>query len=184
MNKLKNISITDLKPFDRRDIRQHVVDDLSEDLKDGFEESLPLTVLARDGYYLVADGNHRLAALQNTDIKAVPCIVREGNPYKIAISVNKKQDTRSPEDLFDMLDTIQALKDEGLTQAEIGDVVDMSRGGVNQYQMAISKIDTLILEKCKARQTGRVSKNDTHVSFNFTEGWFRTSGLYELNDHD
>jgi ParB-like chromosome segregation protein Spo0J len=174
MNKLKNISITDLKPFDRRDIRQHVVDDLSEDLKDGFEESLPLTVLARDGYYLVADGNHRLAALQNTDIKAVPCIVREGNPYKIAISVNKKQDTRSPEDLFDMLDTIQALKDEGLTQAEIGDVVDMTQVQISYYQSINSKIITHVLEKCKSHQYGRVIKNITDVIFNFTEGWFRS----------
>ena len=27
-----------------------------------------------------------------------------------------------------------------------------------------------------------MSKNDTDVSINFTEYWFRTSGIYELND--
>ena len=33
----------------------------------------------------------------------------------------------------------------------------------------------------KDYQTGRVSENLTNVSFDFTEGWFRNSGLYDLN---
>jgi len=40
--------------------------------------------------------------------------------------------------------------------------------------------DTELLDFCKYHQKGRVSKKDTTVSFEFTEGWFRDSGLYDL----
>jgi len=41
---------------------------------------------------------------------------------------------------------------------------------------------TQVLELARKHQAERVSENHTHVSFDFTEGWFRTSGIYELND--
>ena len=50
-----------------------------------------------------------------------------------------------------------------------------------KYVMVLNKILTPILDLCKQHQTGRVSEKLTNVSFDFTEGWFRTSGLYDLN---
>jgi len=44
-------------------------------------------------------------------------------------------------------------------------------------------MDTHIIDFAKEFQIDRVSKKDTNVSFDFTEGWFRNSGLYDLNLH-
>ena len=41
---------------------------------------------------------------------------------------------------------------------------------------------TQVLELAQKHQKGRVTKDVTHVTFNFTEGWFRKSGIYDLND--
>jgi len=35
---------------------------------------------------------------------------------------------------------------------------------------------------CKDHQKDRVSEKDTIVSFDFTEGWFRNSGLYNIGE--
>ena len=43
--------------------------------------------------------------------------------------------------------------------------------------ISLEKIDTQILNLSKKYQNGRVSQNDTTVSFAFTEYWFRTSGI-------
>ncbi len=48
--------------------------------------------------------------------------------------------------------------------------------------MIIERIDTKVLAKAKKIQNGRVSSIDTNVSFTFSEGWFRTSGLYEMKE--
>lgn len=42
--------------------------------------------------------------------------------------------------------------------------------------------DTQVLDLAKERQTGRVTDNVTDATFNFTEGWFRSSGLYDINE--
>jgi site-specific DNA-methyltransferase (adenine-specific) len=67
--------------------------------------------------------------------------------------------------------------------AEIGDVLDMSRSSIKDRMKIISDIGADILEKCKANQIGRAPTNGACAPFNFTEGWFRTSGLYELNEY-
>jgi hypothetical protein len=46
---------------------------------------------------------------------------------------------------------------------------ELGRNQVSQYFMLINKIDTKILDYAKDHQAGRVSQNDTTVSFNFTE---------------
>jgi len=38
-----------------------------------------------------------------------------------------------------------------------------------------------VLDFCKQHQIGRGNKELPSGNFNFTEGWFRTSGLYDLN---
>jgi len=38
-----------------------------------------------------------------------------------------------------------------------------------------------ILDLCKLHQDGRAPKKGANAPFDFTEGWFRTSGLYDLN---
>ena len=39
---------------------------------------------------------------------------------------------------------------------------------------------TEVLDFCKQHQSDRVNKKLTLGNFNFTEGWFRNSGLYDL----
>ena len=40
------------------------------------------------------------------------------------------------------------------------------------------------MDIARKHQKDRVTKNVTHVTFNFTEGWFRKSKIYDLNDDD
>jgi len=70
-----------------------------------------------------------------------------------------------------------------MSQVEIGKVMGMARGSVSQYMMLVDKIATEVLDLSKQHQEGRVAQNATNVAHNFTEGWFRNSGLYYLN-HD
>jgi DNA-binding transcriptional MerR regulator len=118
------------------------------------------------------------------DIKenSLPCaIYGEGeNIYKLAIEGNLDEDTYAPMDLFDWLDIIKKLKNEGLTQKEIGVKIGWSSEKVMQYSALLGNILTRILDLCRQYQKGRVSEKLTGVSFDFTEGWFRTSGLYDL----
>ncbi|MGO4936622.1 hypothetical protein ACTQ54_03130 [Fundicoccus sp. Sow4_H7] len=72
------------------------------------------------------------------------------------------------------------MKEEGYTQQEIGDRIGWTRQKVSQYFMLLEKIATTVLEKTKLFQGGRVAQNATNVTFNFTEGWFRNLGLYNL----
>jgi site-specific DNA-methyltransferase (adenine-specific) len=48
--------------------------------------------------------------------------------------------------------------------------------------MLIDKIATELLGLIKNLQNGRVAENATAVTFDFSEYWFRTSGLYDLCD--
>lgn len=74
------------------------------------------------------------------------------------------------------------VKKQGLTQAEIGEKVGWSRDSVKNYIRIIDGIGTHSLESAKGCQVGRVPINGTVVpSYDFTEGWFRNSGLYELH---
>jgi hypothetical protein len=82
------------------------------------------------------------------------------------------------EDLFDHLDFIADLREDE-TQAEIAERLGWSESKVNQYSRLLNEILTEVLNLAKSRQKGRVRSNLTTVRF--TEGWFRTSGLYDLN---
>jgi len=101
-------------------------------------------------------------------------------PHKLAIAGNMDEDTYAPMDLFDWLDIIKKLRDEGLTQAQIGERIGWSREQVRNYINILSKVGTQILDLARSYQKGRVPENGTIVPFDFTEGWFRTSGLYDL----
>ena len=85
------------------------------------------------------------------------------------------------ENLFDYLDYIDRLRD-GHTQAEIGEKLGWSRGEVSNYARLLD-VATEVLEMAREHQAGRVAGDATDVAtFNFTEGWFRNSGIYNLND--
>ena len=72
------------------------------------------------------------------------------------------------------------LRKEGLTQAQIGDRIGWSREQVRNYIFVLDKVGTEVLDLARKHQNGRVPKNGTIVPFDFTEGWFRNSGLYDL----
>ena len=49
----------------------------------------------------------------------------------------------------------------------------MSESMLKQYNSLLLKIVTPTLILCKQYQNGRVTKEVTIVTFDFTEGWFR-----------
>lgn len=74
----------------------------------------------------------------------------------------------------------------GHTQKEIAEILsdgqeEWSRGKVKQYVAVLDNVGTEILEFARHHQEGRVPTNGTAVpTFEFTEWWFRNSGLYDL----
>ena len=73
------------------------------------------------------------------------------------------------------------MRDEGLTQAKIGERIGWSRSAVLNYVSVIDDVDTTVLDFAKDHQSGRVSGDDTVVSIHFTEGLFRN--ILSLHDH-
>lgn len=185
MPRYEILQTKDLTRFPFRDIRTNIVNDIKENIeKNGFYEARVLTVVETNGEKLVADGNHRLEALLSLGIETVPCaIYADGDsPYQLAVKGNLAEDVYAPLDLFDWLGMIQQLKEEGLTQKEIGKTVGWTRTLVANYNQLLESIVTQVLELTKRHQNNRVTKDVTFVTFNFTEGWFRNSGLYDLNE--
>ena len=94
--------------------------------------------------------------------------------------------------LFDWLDLIAKLQDDGTTQEKIGERIGWSREKVKDHVTLRSKIGAEILILAKTFQAGRAPSNGANAPKNergvttcdFTEGWFRTSGLYELEADD
>lgn len=76
---------------------------------------------------------------------------------------------------------IKRLKEEGKTQKEIDEVLGWSRDKVKNHSRLLENVGTEVLNFCKAHQERRVPSSATNVpTFNFTEGWFRDSGIYDL----
>lgn len=182
MKEYKLIKTEDLQFSKVREIRPQIVEEIKDNIeKNGFYEARVLSVIPKNGKYIVADGNHRLQAVLDINMKEVPCIVYEGEDvYKIAIEGNITENTYAPMDLFDWLGIISQLKEEGLTQEKIGTRIGMSEDMIKKYNKILSSIVTPVLDFAKQFQNGRVTKEVTNVTFNFTEGWFRSSGLYDL----
>lgn len=187
----REIQVSDLKPFVVRDIRSQIVEILSGRIKNCFNPARPLSVVEQNGKYLVADGNHRLEAVKRSGLNKIPCIVYpEGtDPYRLAVECNADEDVYAPFDLFDWLSILEKLRDEGSSQEEIGEKIGWSRGQVGNYFMLLNSIVTEVLDFAKSVQKGRVteivtdvtkSESKNKVEFDFTEGWFRTSGIYDL----
>ena len=109
------------------------------------------------------------------------CIKSSGKNQPVKKIVNQKN-------LFDWLDLIAKLQDDGTTQEKIGERIGWSREKVKNHVTLRSKIGAEILILAKTFQEGRVPNFGTFAPKNergittcdFTEGWFRTSGLYEL----
>ena len=78
------------------------------------------------------------------------------------------------------LEIIRKLRSEGKTQKEIAEILGWSREKVAHHVRLLDKVVTEVLDFCKSRQNGRVTEDVTTVTFNFTERWFRESGIYNL----
>ena len=71
---------------------------------------------------------------------------------------------------------------EGLTQKEIGEKIGWTQKQVADYNRMLNQIIPKTLDFCKQHQKGRGNKNIPNgITFDFSEGWFRTSGLYDQN---
>ncbi|WP_043883843.1 helix-turn-helix domain-containing protein [Caldanaerobacter subterraneus] len=71
---------------------------------------------------------------------------------------------------------------EGLTQQQMAERIGRSESKVKQYSMLLSSVVTEVLNLARQHQKGRVTDEVTSVTFDFTEGWFRNSGLYDLEE--
>ncbi len=74
----------------------------------------------------------------------------------------------------------------GLTQRQISNVLEekpeISEKTSNDTQAELRRnCDTQLLDLACEYQESRVDKKSTSVYFDFTEGWFRNSGIYDLN---
>jgi site-specific DNA-methyltransferase (adenine-specific) len=179
----KNIEIKNLLPFPVRSIRQNIIEKLKERIEAGYNPARPLSVIrTEDGKYLTADGNHRLTVLQQTGAESAPCIIYddEQDPYALAIKCNQDEDTYAPMDLFDWLDFVAKLKSDGLTQAAIGERIGMAREVVAMHVQLLNSVVAKVLDIAKQHEDGRATK-DVAIATKFTLGWFRNSGLYDLN---
>lgn len=173
----------ELSYFERRDRRQSAVDELKERIENrGYNPARPMRVVKDNGDLLVADGNHRLQALRELGYdEPVPChVTPDGDPVTIGVEANRDEDVYAPEDLFDTLDTIEHLRDEGLTQAEIGDKLGWGESKVKSHSALLSNIVSPVLNLAREHQKGRETSGVSGETFDFTEYWFRTSGLYDL----
>jgi site-specific DNA-methyltransferase (adenine-specific) len=181
MYKQMMLKVKDLIPYPIRGLRENVLERLRERIKErGYNVAKCLIVVKKDGKYYVADGNHRLKVLQEEGIEEVPCVVYEDiDIYRIAIESNQDEDVYASMDLFDWLDVIRKLKDEGYIYDEIGKKIGWNEGQVKKYAMLINKVPSII-DLCRLYQEGRGTDKVPNVTFNFTEGWFRDSGLYNL----
>lgn len=65
-----------------------------------------------------------------------------------------------------------------VTHEELGS--DWSKSKVKQYSSLLSNVVTRVLEMARNHQKGRGTDEVPNGTFNFTEGWFRTRGLYNL----
>jgi DNA modification methylase len=182
---LRYIPLAELEGSHLRDVRDHVVDDIADRIGETeYNPSRPMRVVERDGGYVVVDGNHRLAALQQLDSvresKAIPCVVEQGDVdlYQLAHESNQDEDTYAEEDLFDHLDYIGDLRDEH-TQAEIAERLGWGREKVANHSQILKNIVSPVLDLCRSHQEGRETSDV--ASATFSEYWFRTSGLYDLN---
>lgn len=179
----KVLPVKELNHFLIRDIRESVLVDLKERIKEGYNPARPLTVVKKDNKYYVADGNHRLKVLNDLGIEEITCVIhKEEDPYTLAVKGNQDEDTYSPMDLFDWIELIGKMRNEGLTQQEIGDKIGFDRNVIAGYVRLLDNIVAQVLEKTKEHQVGRVTSGVTIATKNFTEGWFRNSGLYDLKE--
>jgi len=181
----KILKVKNLKFFKIRDLRESTLQEIKNNIgENGYFDARVLAIVKINDEYHVADGNHRLQALLDLGIETVPCVVYENaDPYQIAIEGNIAENTYAPMDLFDWLSIIRKLKNQGLTQQEIANKIGWNtQQQVSNYFKILDLFTTQILDFCKSYQKGRVVKNTTTVVFNFTEGWFRTSGLYDLQE--
>lgn len=178
----KVLSVSELNHFLIREIREGIVEDLKERIKEGYNPARPLTVVEKDDGYYVADGNHRLKVLNDLGIEEVTCVIhKEENPYSLAVKGNADEDTYSPMDLFDWIELISSMKADGYTQKEIAEQLSWSKQKVSDYNN-VNDLSAVILELAKGHQKGRADSESANAYFNFTEGWFRNSGLYDLNE--
>jgi DNA modification methylase len=168
--------VSELTKFTFRGIRPAVVEKLKERMSEGYNPARPITITA-DG--MVIDGNHRVEAARLLGIKELPCLMRTGDPYKIAAECNADEDTYAPMDLFDWLDVITALKSAGVKSKDIALKIGWSAQKVSDYSN-LTKISASVMELAKQYQSGRA--DGKYASADFTEGWFRSSGICDIEE--
>jgi site-specific DNA-methyltransferase (adenine-specific) len=182
---LEYIPLDRLELLELRDVRENVVEEIAQRIEETeYNPARPMRVVPREDAYAVVDGNHRLKALRRLDEDSgqdsVPCVVEQedADVYALSHSSNQDESTYAEEDLWDHLDFISALREEN-SQANISDRLGWSRSKVAKYSALLNELVPEVLDYARSRQEGRGTEDVPSVTF--SEGWFRNSGLYDLN---
>ena len=81
------------------------------------------------------------------------------------------------------IEVISTMRNEKYTQESIGEKIGWSREKVRDYYSLLNVIGANILDMAKIVQKGRAPEKGANAPMhNFTEGWFRNSGLYQLDE--
>jgi len=181
-----NINKLQLMPENkRRGIDNKQVEKIKDNIQNsGYKDGFALTVTPKGNKYTVIDGNHRLIVLRELKYsKKVPCVILENVEDKSALTlvINTANENGKKNTLFDYLDYIARVKDD-YTQEEIGEKIGWSRSKVKKYSALLSNIKVpKVIEISRKYQKGRGTNKVPMGTFNFTERWFRDSGIYDLN---
>jgi len=99
-----------------REIRRNGVERIKKSIETkGFNNNRPLGIIIEDGQKVVPIGGHRLVALQELDYRdKIPCMIYDNeDSIQLEMRDNQDEDNYVPEDLFDNLNRVQMLKDQG-----------------------------------------------------------------------
>jgi DNA-binding transcriptional MerR regulator len=99
--------------------------------------------------------------------------------YSLATRMNEDEDTYAPMDLFDWLDIIGNMKNEGYKLKKIGEMIGWSEDLLKRYSQLINKVSDETLKQLKNIQRESVTSKVTPVTF--SEWMLRDSGIYLLN---
>lgn len=182
----KVLNVADLNEGLVRDLRDDVVERLVSRIKEsGYNPALALTVIKKDGKYIVADGNHRLKALKELKAKDVPCVIfDDADIFSLSVKCNSDTNTYAPLDVFDWLDMIKRMRTEAITQEAIGKRIGWSPKQVSDYNRILNSYSPEVLDIAKKHQKGRGKADSPNGEVDFTEGGLRELiGLNAANQY-
>jgi len=186
---MEKVQLSEIKEFIQiRSLKEWGVEHLVEKIKRlGFLPNFPV-LISRDanGQVTLIDGNHRVEAARRLGMEEifahqVQDELSRNDMLKAAVAANEAAETMVKTSFVDHAEFVWRLGGEGLTQAQIADVLGWSRGKVSQYAL-LQKIDgeawqgvATTFENCRSSETEEgVAEVATSVATPFSENLLRS----------